>query len=672
MGSPTIFSGRYTKLLTSKGILNSDGSINQFDGSKNYIPYGQFEQNVTTGWSLFNTTLTSGLPTGTLGAGAASLALTTTSTNPLSGSYSLQVAAGTAWTAGQGVISNAFTVDRADLGKVLTFSISYEATVGGSVANWSGILGSQTLAVYLYDVTASAWVQPAGFLGMNQNSGAGRVTGTFQTSVTSGQQYQLAIVALQATASPVTITLDQISCGPLTAPLGAAVTDFVDKGTTTVGAVTTAPTKGTVAIDKVLMRRVGDCAALIYEYFQTAAGSAGSGTYLFSLPAGMSFDTTKIATVSTSAGNRNAGTLIGYGSSGADVTVGYSANLNVYAINSTQFIAVVTSAQQTAGTVDPGVDEPIGSANFNFGYSQYAIKLYITAPIAGWSSNVQVSSDTDTRVVAMSAEILPSTTITAGTDLVFNTKTIDTHGAYNASTGVYTVPVSGVYDVSLVMYNTSAQCALYVKKNGSAIDGSIQNALITSASTSNYGAGSRLVSCNAGDTLSVASNQSVTAANVGGNVLQIKRLSGPSVIAATESVNARYTDVSGQAIGTSAAVFKFGTKDFDSHLAYSSSTGLYTCPVSGKYKVDARLFTAAVTLSAASGALLSVYKNGVFYSYIGKIVGTGVSNVVSYGGSDIVNCVAGDTLAVWTQSDVATTGSTVAGANHVTFERVGN
>jgi hypothetical protein len=186
-----------------------------------------FEQATTTGWSLFNTTLTSGLPTGTVGSGAAALTMATSSVNPLVGSNSLQVAAASAWTAGQGVISDAFTIERADLGKVLSFSLYYEAAAGGANANWSGIVGSQTFAVYLYDVTAAAWVQPAGFLGMNQNSGAGLVNGTFQTSVTSGQQYRLAILALQATTLGVTLNLDQLCVCPQVRPIGPAMTDWV-------------------------------------------------------------------------------------------------------------------------------------------------------------------------------------------------------------------------------------------------------------------------------------------------------------------------------------------------------------------------------------------------------------------------------------------------------------
>lgn len=52
----------------------------------------------------------------------------------------------------------------------------------------------------------------------------------------------------------------------------------------TVGATTTAPTKGTVARDRVLVTRRGNMGRFRYEYRQTTAGTNGSGEYLYSLP----------------------------------------------------------------------------------------------------------------------------------------------------------------------------------------------------------------------------------------------------------------------------------------------------------------------------------------------------------------------------------------------------
>ena len=64
--------------------------------------------------------------------------------------------------------------------------------------------------------------------------------------------------------------------------------------TMTIGAVTTAPTKGATSVDKAQWRRVGSDMEIRYDYKQTGAGSAGSGIYLFPIPSGYSIDYTRV------------------------------------------------------------------------------------------------------------------------------------------------------------------------------------------------------------------------------------------------------------------------------------------------------------------------------------------------------------------------------------------
>jgi hypothetical protein len=61
----------------------------------------------------------------------------------------------------------------------------------------------------------------------------------------------------------------------------------------TIGATTTAPTLGTVTGNSVYYRQIGPKEyEVVYKYVQTVGGSAGTGDYLFTLPAGLTFNTT--------------------------------------------------------------------------------------------------------------------------------------------------------------------------------------------------------------------------------------------------------------------------------------------------------------------------------------------------------------------------------------------
>jgi hypothetical protein len=82
----------------------------------------------------------------------------------------------------------------------------------------------------------------------------------------------------------------------------------------TIGAVTSAPTKGTIVYDNAYWRRVGDSMEVRYDYRQAAAGSAGTGAYLFPLPTGYTIDTTKI----TPSTNRLQSPIVGSGFEFAD------------------------------------------------------------------------------------------------------------------------------------------------------------------------------------------------------------------------------------------------------------------------------------------------------------------------------------------------------------------
>lgn len=86
--------------------------------------------------------------------------------------------------------------------------------------------------------------------------------------------------------------------------------------------------------------------------------------------------------------------------------------------------------------------------------------------------------------------------------VIFPTATKDTHGAYNASTGRYTVPYSGLYNVSTFVGTNNGPSKTYLFKNGS------QFAVIGQSPSSLGGGGSGIVPCVAGDILDIRNETS--------------------------------------------------------------------------------------------------------------------------------------------------------------------
>jgi len=161
-----------------------------------------------------------------------------------------------------------------------------------------------------------------------------------------------------------------------------ADTDWEDKGVITVTSTAGSPTKGVTTIDKVLLKRTGTNAEIIYKY-QQAAGSAGSGEYLYTLPDGLEFDTSVITPYSGAfstaleAAGQNA--LIGYGHATTTLTTNRGI-VSLFAYNSTQFRAIITSGFSSWQVQNASYFAYSGAIAFNF---------RINVPISGWqNSNV--------------------------------------------------------------------------------------------------------------------------------------------------------------------------------------------------------------------------------------------------------------------------------------------
>ena len=609
------------------GWRNTTYTQTQGKPGKNYIQYADIENNSTTGWTLGTIgTLTNGLPTGspTFGSGASgNLSIAATSSS-IEGVYSLNYVSSAATTQGNMVASSSYAIDAEDQAKVLTVKFYYKAASGASNCNFSGT-SSNSFAWALYDVTNSSWLSSAGNFNLIQNSGCGYVTGTCQTNATTAN-IRLCVYNANATSGATTITLDGFYVGPQTAPSGPAMGDWID-----ISSVITITGFGSTTNLSCWRRRVGDS----YQYRGTfKAGTVAAAPGIIQLPSTETIDTTKF---SSTANVQRVGFCQDITSSGT-ATNSYAGNpSDLFYDGSTS--NQVFLGQQTQSSAYTKRNVNVWADNND------AFTFEFTVPIAGFSSNSVMSSDTDTRVVAFQATHSANVSFSTGNPIVLPVVTYDTHAGYNASTGLYTVQVTGYYNASVsgVAPNGSEYFALY--KN-----------------TSNYGpyfevdssgdprSGSIDVFCNAGDTLSFrpVSGPSTALAFSAGQlqtIFSISRKSGPAVITATEVTGARY-HASSTSISGSLAAITYSTKDFDTHAGYSGST--YTIPSSGAYQINASAQVSG-TFALNTQTIIQIYRNGSAISGDQNYAG-GVETDVFVNVSDIYPCVAGDTIQVYLSS----------------------
>lgn len=535
------------------------GSAN--GGSKNYFSINSANQNFVSGsvspWSACTLTLTSGVPSGAPTLTATQMAIATTGTNPLLGSqstYNLQLTKSAANAQGQGFISGALTIDREDLAKVLTGSFSYEVVSGTIDLSGSS---TQSLEIWIYNTVSGAWTQPTGYRGMNQSSGQGVVSFTFQTdSNATNNTYKIAVITAQTATSAYVVNFNDFKIGPSAIVNGSPITDWTSF--TPTGSWTTNTTYSGN------WKREGDT---LWARGQISLSGAPTNTALIiNIPFGLSIDLNKIP--STTGANANFGTVTFSTAPYNEGTVGYQSATSVQLYYSSSTGATSFVGQYTLTSTAP---KTWGSGDI--------ITFQFQVPIVGWSSNVQMSSDTDTRVVA--ASMYSNTTYTTSNNTAFPYTTIDydTHNALNISNGRFTAPVSGYYDIYASGFARTgvAGNTLSLWKNGVSYGGIFAFYLAGYTISGSCG-----IQLNAGEYVDFRIDGSVPLSS--GYKLSIARRSGPSVIASTETVAMSAYNVSGQTLGASVGATVTGwTKTKDTHGFFNATTGTATIPVSGTY-----------------------------------------------------------------------------------------
>jgi len=615
-------------------------------GSKNYIPNSTFENGVTppSSWSPISVTInaTTKIPSGSTSADT-TITLATSSSSPLAGTYSMvATTAGstTITTTARGFISSAFTIDAEDKAKVMGFSFYYEPS--GSNMNFSGT-SSNTFAVYIRDVSGGAWIQPAGVYNMTQGSGSGLCSGTFQTTAT-GTQYQIVVLMISSVTGALSIKFDDFQVGPQKVVYGSPVTDWQSFTPTVSGISGTMTGK---------WRRVGDSAE--FEMALTTSGTA-SGTITVSVTSAFAFDYTKLpvsAFANIGSASANDGTGLHLGTCFTDNT------------STNSFFISGDDGQNVWNATVPFTWSGTRTVSFN-----------VKVPLVGLSSSVQMSNDTDTRVISAQAACSTAFAYSATTPINFDSVAVDRAASITPSTTAwkFTAPVSGDYRISVGLLNSAGSLSVSIHKNGSPTAFrtlmSVTTAAVTSASTT--------ITLNAGEYFDIRGASGATLLNDSKvNTISVERLSGPATIAASDTVAARYTSSGGQLISDNTYTrIDFANKVFDTTSSVTTGASwAFTAPISGKYQVNSKVTVNYV--NDTSYTAIKIQKNLSDYSVSQRFwqasgAGAVFPSVAVI--SDIVECVAGDTITIWFLQNTAGARNltTTATENTVSIVRVGN
>jgi len=620
----------YVKDSTQKlTILNSAGvetTVGSGGTGQNFITNGDAEAG-TTGWAVYADAAGSSPVDGT--GGSANVTITASSTDPLSGNQSFILTKDAANRQGQG-FSYDFTIDNAAKFRAMTLKFDY--ICGSGFTAGSSTVDSD-ITVWIYDVTNATVIQPSNFrLFSNSVTVPDQFQAEFQT--TSSTSYRLILHVATTSAVAWSVKADSVIVSPSEYVFGTPISDW-QSYTPTVSAGF-----GSATNISAKYRRIGDSIEIIGSHTNgTVAGSLAS----ISLPSGLSIDSNKLTINNTSS---NPGNNVGFWS--ASNNAGQLGNV-VTAPSTSGTLIYFGGNNSVAAKLTPQNGSAIVDSSVVFAY-------HLKVPISGQSSSVQMSDQTSTRIVAFQAyknggSVTANTTVTSWTSVQK-----DTHASFNASTGVYTVPVAGDYQVGASIGTTTSTGIHNIYLNGTAI--------IRSGSSGQASSFGIIPNCKVGDTITLALEGSLTLVSQNVNTFTISRISGPSQIASSETVAASYYISSDFAASTTTPI-NFDTKEYDTHNAVTTSPTAwkFTAPIAGLYQLSGFID------NGSGGAYALIYKNGTAYKTVGW---DNATTAGAMAGSIMLD--AGDYIDIRPNASVTVNGGALSGGDTgiISITRVGN
>lgn len=392
---------------------------------------------------------------------------------------------------------------------------------------------------------------------------------------------------------------------------------------------------GTVTSISFLWRRVGDSLEVIGT-FTTAVCTANLCT--IALPSGLNIDPTKLVINSTT------------GSEGAEIGQlfeGHSAN---------EFTILVANTSTSTSVIYAG--GLVNAANFTTPHNGNVIsnnsaleQVHFKVPIVGWTGTGGFGTGLAGSNWMNNLTFTPSASFGTPTNTsIFYRQVGDTmhvrgyftSGTTTASTAFITLPTGFTIDTTKIGTATRQQSVGIAYPQGTGnlsgtggicavfFDGSTTNEVFITFSTS----GGVFTTSNASSI--VGTGNSITFEF---SVPISQWTANPYGAIPTQS--ARY-HASATTISGSLATVVWTTKDYDSDNAMAS--GVYTCSVLGKFKVDVGLLITG-TISLNNTFILEIQQNGTVVSRKTIYAPASITDV-SIGLSDTLNCALNDTIRI--------------------------
>lgn len=308
--------------------------------------------------------------------GSPGTTVTRSTSSPLNGAASLLMDLGTGSSRqgeGHSLVVNIPTGYR---GLRLEYSFAFAVT---------GALVEDDLRLSVYDVTNATLITDV--LQVNKVVGSKGIARLHFSTSTTTAQIRVGLHVARTTTTALSVKMDDFQVGPKLSTIGFAGSEWAEYPLT-IGATTTPPTKGTTVRDKAEWRKVGDSIEIRYDFEQSGAGTAGTGTYLFPLPPGLSIDTSKIALGST----QDKLSAVGHGYMSTSADAGVSARYLSVAAYDASNLALYLDLGATFGIVS--------DAAADLGNAQQTYSFTAKVPIAGWSSNVSIGSSTTFNIAS--------------------------------------------------------------------------------------------------------------------------------------------------------------------------------------------------------------------------------------------------------------------------------